>query len=116
MVSGRFLPERGKWRGVGRFARKYLGSLATRPNACRGRACARAWLWPGTNETCGTLRTGAWLHRCIPGHLQFSSATLLRKTWISGLWRARELSYRLPALLHDEAIVGLPSTVFSHQQ
>src|SRR5258707_15303319 len=111
MVSDRFLPERGKWRGVVRFARKYLGSLATRPNACRGCACARAWLCQGTDEACGTLRTGAWLHRCIPGHLQFSSATLLRKTWISGLWNARESSRRIPALLYDEAIVGLNTCI-----
>src|ERR1700757_263299 len=107
MVSGCFLPQRRKWRGVGRFARKYLGGMATRPNACRRRACARTGLWQGTDEASGTLRTGAWLHRCISGHLQLSSATLLRKTWISRLWNARESSRRIPAVLHDEAIVDL---------
>jgi hypothetical protein len=48
---------------VGRFARRYLGGLDTRQNACRGPASARPWPWQGTDEACGTLCRRAWLHR-----------------------------------------------------
>ena len=73
---------------LGGLLGRYLGGLDTRQNACRGRACARTWLWQGTDEACGTLCGRARLHRRIPRHLQFSSATLLRETRISRLWSA----------------------------
>jgi len=43
------------WRSVRRFARRYLGSLAARPNACRGRACAPKALSEHRFRPCGRL-------------------------------------------------------------
>ena len=39
---------------LGGLLGRYLGGLVTRQNACGG-TCARAWLWQGTDEACGTL-------------------------------------------------------------